>query len=70
MTLVRSFMTGYSVYAKKVYVTGNSMGGIGSWDLIIKYNTRSPTIAPIFAATLILAGATYDWGYPTRTSPW
>lgn len=65
LALVAEFMTNESVYAPKVYVTGNSMGGIGSWDLIIKYNTRSPTVKPLFAAALILAGATYDWGYPT-----
>jgi predicted peptidase len=65
IALVRQFMASYSVYAPKVYVTGNSMGGIGSWDAIIKYNTKAPTVAPLFAAALILAGATYDWGYPT-----
>ncbi len=65
MALVAQFMATTSVYAPKVYVTGNSMGGIGSWDAIIKFNTRSPTVRPVFAAALILAGATYDWGYPT-----
>jgi hypothetical protein len=63
IALVRQLIANYSVYKNKVYVTGNSMGGIGSWDIIIKYNTKSPTVAPLFAATLILAGATYDHGY-------
>ena len=64
IALVGQLMTTYSVYAPKVYVTGNSMGGIGSWDLIFKYNTKNPTVRPLFAAALILAGATYAWGYP------
>ena len=65
IALVEQFIASESVYAAKVYVTGNSMGGIGSWDIIIKYNTKTPTKKPLFAATLILAGATYDHGYPT-----
>ncbi len=68
IALVQQTMSSYSVYAPKVYVTGNSMGGIGSWDLIIKYNSKSPTVSPLFAATLILAGATYDHGYPAPDS--
>lgn len=64
IAIVDRFLAQYSVHPAHVYVTGNSMGGIGSWDLIIKYNAKNPTIRPLFAATLILAGATYAWGYP------
>lgn len=68
ISLVQYFMQAYPVYPHKVYVTGNSMGGIGSWDIIIKYNTKNPLTTPIFAATLILAGADYCFNYPNPTS--
>lgn len=64
LALVDRFVKNESVYTDKIYVTGDSMGGIGSWDLMIKYNTKAPTVRPLFAASLILAGATYSWGYP------
>ena len=68
IALVNYFITSYSVYPQKVYVTGNSMGGIGSWDAIIKYNTKNPLVSPLFAAALILAGADYNYNYPTPTA--
>jgi predicted peptidase len=52
IALTRQLMSTYSVDPKRVYVTGNSMGGLGSWDVIIKYPT-------LFAAAMPLAGANY-----------
>lgn len=52
MALVKQLMQTYPVDARRVYVTGNSMGGLGSWDIIIKYTS-------MFAAAMPLAGANY-----------
>jgi endoglucanase len=65
---VQQVMKQYSVNPSRVYVTGNSMGGIGTWDILIKYNAISGTAGKIFAAGMPLAGATYDHGYPTPDS--
>nr|WP_294514059.1 hypothetical protein [uncultured Rhodopila sp.] len=54
----------YSVDPSRIYVTGNSMGGIGTEDMIIKYNAYTGTEGKIFAAGLSLAGADYGQGYP------
>jgi hypothetical protein len=32
-------MANYPVNLDKVYVTGNSMGGSGTWDIMIRWNT-------------------------------
>ena len=61
---VRQIEEQYSVDRSRIYVTGNSMGGIGTWDIMIKYNAVSGTEDKIFAAGMPLAGATYDHGYP------
>jgi predicted peptidase len=37
----------YSVDADRVYLTGLSMGGFGTWDLASKYPNRFAAIAPI-----------------------
>ena len=54
----------YSSDPSRVYVTGNSMGGIGTEDMLIKYNAYTGTEGKIFAAGLALAGADYGQGYP------
>lgn len=53
VAIVKEVIAHYPVQTNRVYVTGDSMGGIGSWDMIIRFPTT-------FAATFILAGATYD----------
>ncbi|MBN8905966.1 MAG: hypothetical protein J0H99_04925, partial [Rhodospirillales bacterium] len=62
---LKQVMSQYSTDASRVYVTGNSMGGIGTWDMLIKYNAYTGTDGKIFAAGMPLAGADYDNGYPT-----
>ena len=49
----------YSTNPAQTYVTGNSMGGIGTEDLLVKYNAYTGTQGRIFAAGLALAGADY-----------
>ena len=65
IALVQYYIQNFSVFPGKVFVTGNSMGGIGSWDMIIKWNTKNPLRSKIFAGALILAGADYAFNYPT-----
>lgn len=65
IALMSQFESQYSIDKTRIYITGNSMGGIGSWDYSIKYNIQTGTKGKIFKAALILAGAVYDWGYPT-----
>ncbi|HEY8287687.1 MAG TPA: hypothetical protein VIG49_00375 [Acetobacteraceae bacterium] len=62
---VKQVMSQYSTDPSRVYVTGNSMGGIGTWDMMIKYNAYTGTEGKIFAAGMPLAGADYANGYPT-----
>jgi glucose/arabinose dehydrogenase len=62
ISLVKQFLANYPINPAKVYVTGNSMGGIGAWDIIIKYNRLTGTLDTIFAAALPLAGAVYTYG--------
>lgn len=62
---VQQVLRQYPIDPSRVYVTGNSLGGIGTWDILIKYNVLSGTAGKIFAAGMPLAGATYDHGYPT-----
>jgi cellulase (glycosyl hydrolase family 5)/fibronectin type III domain protein len=68
IALTNYFILNYSVYSKKVYLTGNSMGGTGSWDGIIQYNSKNPLATKIFAAALNLAGADFNYNYPTPTA--
>lgn len=48
----------------RIYVTGDSMGGIGTWEMMIDYNAQTGQLGKIFAAGLPLAGADYEHGYP------
>lgn len=47
----------FSVDPDRVYVTGNSMGGMGTWQMLLDYNTQTGTKGHIFAAGMPLAGA-------------
>ena len=43
LAALRQVMGQYSVDTSRVYVTGNSMGGIGTEDMLIKYNAYTGT---------------------------
>ncbi len=47
--LIRYTVTNYNIDRSRIYVTGLSMGGFGSWDLLMRHNR-------IFAAGLICCG--------------
>ncbi|MGE4046594.1 MAG: hypothetical protein AB7F35_17170 [Acetobacteraceae bacterium] len=65
LAVLRKVMSDYSSDPSRIYVTGDSMGGIGTWDMMIEYNAWTGTDGRIFAAGLPLAGANYEHGYPT-----
>ncbi len=46
----------YPVDPARIYVTGNSMGGMGTWALLLCCNARTGSRERIFAAGLPLAG--------------
>lgn len=45
--LIEQIMKDYPVDQNRVYLTGLSMGGYGTWDLAVKYPHRFAAIAPI-----------------------
>jgi predicted peptidase len=47
----------YHIDTNRVYVTGNSMGGMGTWQMLLDYNMRTGTKGRIFAAGMPVAGA-------------
>ncbi len=65
---LKQVMSEYSTDPSRVYLTGNSMGGDGTWDMMIKYNAYDGTEGKIFAAGMPLAGIDYDYGEPPPQS--
>jgi predicted peptidase len=47
----------YDADTDRVYVTGNSMGGMGAWQMLLDYNVQTGSKGHIFAAGMPLAGA-------------
>jgi len=47
--LLDDVMARYPVDARRVYLTGFSMGGIGAWDMAIRYPNLFAAVAPIAA---------------------
>jgi len=45
--LLKDIVDNYNVDEDRIYVTGLSMGGFGTWELAIKYPNRFAAIAPI-----------------------
>jgi hypothetical protein len=54
--LVEDFVKSYSVNANKVYITGDSLGGIGSWYMALMYNRVNGPSGKLFTAALPFAG--------------
>lgn len=53
---LREVMSRHLVDPGRIYVTGNSMGGMGTWEMLLAYNDQTGTKGRIFAAGLPLAG--------------
>jgi predicted peptidase len=56
VAVVQSFLQHYSAYPGKVYITGDSLGGIGSIATMLDYNAYNGPIAKVFTAGLPYAG--------------
>lgn len=54
---LKQVMRQYRVDRHRIYVTGNSMGGMGTWDMLLAYNAMDGTRGRIFAAGMPLAGS-------------
>jgi poly(3-hydroxybutyrate) depolymerase len=70
ITIVKSIIKQYSVYTKKIYVTGDSLGGIGTWEFMIQYNSQTGLTANsrLFAAGWSESGGTLLYGDPPTAS--
>jgi predicted peptidase len=53
---LKQTMERYSIDPARIYVTGNSMGGMGTWDMLLSYNVLTGSKGHIFAAGLPIAG--------------
>jgi predicted peptidase len=54
---LKQVMQSYRADPRRVYVTGNSMGGMGAWDMLLAYNAQDGEQERIFAAGMPLAGS-------------
>jgi len=62
--LVQYFIQSFSVNPQKVYITGDSLGGIGSWYMMLMYNRVNGPSGQLFTAGLPFAGV-MEIGGPT-----
>ena len=67
--LVQSFLASYSVNPGKVYVTGDSLGGIGSWYMILMYNRVNGPSGKLFTAAMPFAGVLELNGFGSGPTP-
>jgi predicted peptidase len=56
VAVVQSFLAHQSAYPDKVYITGDSLGGIGAIATMLDYNAYNGPIAKVFTAGLPYAG--------------
>lgn len=54
---LKQVMARYTTDTDRIYVTGNSMGGMGAWQMLLDYNVQTGSKEHIFAAGMPLAGA-------------
>jgi predicted peptidase len=54
--LLEEILGGYAIDTKRVYLTGLSMGGYGTWHLAVEYPERFAAIAPICGGGMFYAG--------------
>lgn len=59
VTVLKQVMGRYLTDSARVYVAGNSMGGIGTWQMLLDYNVLTGRKGRIFAAGMPLAGANW-----------
>jgi len=64
VAIAKAVAAANQVDKNRLYVTGDSMGGIGSWEAAIQFNAQTGRQEKIFAAFLPLAGAVYSYGFP------
>jgi hypothetical protein len=56
VALVQNFEQTYSVDTSRIYATGDSLGGIGSWALGVDYNSTNGIVGKVFTAVMPFAG--------------
>jgi predicted peptidase len=56
LAALKQVMARYTTNKDRIYVTGNSMGGMGTWQMMLHYNQQNGDKGHIFAAGLPLAG--------------
>jgi len=64
IAVLRKVMVDYSTDASRVYVTGDSMGGIGTHDMLYHYNAYTGDKGHIFAAGVSIDGTNYAHSVP------
>lgn len=67
--LVQHFIASYSVNPSKVYITGDSLGGIGSWYMILMYNRVNGASGRLFTAAMPFAGVMELNGFGSGPTP-
>lgn len=65
MTALDNAMAEFRIDPDRVYLTGLSMGGNGTWHLAYRFPDRFAAIAPICAFVTVLNGRTFKAAVPT-----